>query len=155
MNLKKFKFEKKGDNRGYLLELISNKINFNFKYSILTTSKKNVIRGLHFDKMLNENKVIFVQYGKINDFCVDLRKGKNYGKIYKNVLLANEGLYIPKGYAHGYSCKQKINTIIYFLSKKYHKKNHDGIIWNDKTLAINWGVKKPIISDRDKKLKNF
>ena len=104
------------DSRGSLTEiLLKKKIKFNFNKCITVTSKKNVIRGLHFQKKFAQHKIIFVLKGFINDFVVDIRKNtKKFGKVYKRKLTPGEALIIPKGYAHGYSSLAKENIVIYF-----------------------------------------
>ncbi len=145
------------DYRGNLVEVPFKKsVKFNFKKCITVTSKKNVIRGLHFQKKFPQNKIIFVVKGSINDFAVNITKNsKNFGKIYNFKLKTGEALIIPKNFAHGYSSLAKENIVIYFLSKGWHPKHESGIIWNDKFLKINWGVKKPILSKKDSLLKTF
>ena len=73
------------DNRGYLIETFKKKkINTDFKYSILVSSKKNVFRGLHFQKKKQQEKLVIVLKGSIIDYCVDLRKkSKTFSKTYK------------------------------------------------------------------------
>ena len=143
------------DARGYLSEIIPKKIKKNFSYSILTESKKNVIRGMHFNKRMNEEKLLFVIRGKILDVTINLNKGKNFGKIFYYNLKKNNILFIPKGYAHGYLCLEKQNTILYLLNKKYSNKNNTGFCWNDKNFNIKWRIKKPILSIKDKFLKEY
>ena len=145
------------DTRGSLIEvLLKKKIKFNFNKCITVISKKNVIRGLHFQKKFAQQKIIFVLKGMINDFVVDIRKNtKKFGKVYKFKLTPGEALIIPKNFAHGYSSLAKENIVIYFLSEDWHPNQESGIIWNDKFLKINWGIKKPIISKKDKLLKTF
>ena len=145
------------DFRGNLMEIfLKKKIKFNFNKCITVISKKNVIRGLHFQKKFAQQKIIFVLKGMINDFVVDIRKNtKKFGKVYKFKLTPGEALIIPKDFAHGYSSLAKENIVIYFLSEDWHPKQESGIIWNDKFLKINWGIKKPIISKKDKLLKTF
>ena len=145
------------DFRGNLTEIFSKKkIKFNFCKCITVTSKKNVIRGLHFQKKFSQHKIIFVLKGIINDFAVDIRKNsKTYGKVYKFKLTPGEAVIIPKRYAHGYSSLARENIVVYFLSEDWYPNQESGIIWNDKFLNINWGVKKPIISKKDRLLKQF
>ena len=145
------------DSRGSLTELLlKKKIKFNFNKCITVTSKRNVIRGLHFQKKFAQHKIIFVLKGIIYDFVVDIRKHtKKFGEVYKFRLTSGEALIIPKGFAHGYSSLAKENIVIYFLSEDWHPKQESGIIWNDKLLKINWGIKKPIVSKKDKSLKTF
>ena len=145
------------DYRGSLTEIfLKKKIKFNFCKCITVTSKKNVIRGLHFQKKFAQHKIIFILKGIINDFVVDIRKNsKSYGKVYNFKLTPGEILIIPKKFAHGYSSLAKENIVVYFLSKDWYLNQESGIIWNDKFLNINWGIKKPILSKKDKLLKAF
>ena len=145
------------DLRGSLTEVfLRKKIKFNFCKCITVTSKKNVIRGLHFQKKFAQHKIIFVLKGIINDFVVDIRKNsKTFSKIYNFTLISGDSLIIPRGFAHGYSSLAKENVVIYFLSEDWYPNQESGIIWNDKFLNINWGVKKPIISKKDRLLKQF
>ncbi len=152
---KKFSNKVFRDNRGYLKEITPSIIKKKFIYSILTSSKKNILRGMHFDKKLKEEKLVHVLEGNILDVTVNLNKGKNFGKIYYSKLKKNETLFIPKGFAHGYFCIGKINTIIYLLTEKYSPKGSSGFIWNDKNFNIKWNIKKPILSHRDKNLKIY
>ena len=145
------------DFRGSLTEILSKKrIKFNFNRSITVTSKRNVIRGLHFQKKFAQDKIIFVLKGIINDYVVDIRKNsKTFGKVYKFKLTSGEALIIPKKFAHGYSSLAKENIVIYFLSEDWYPSQESGIIWNDKFLNINWGIRKPMLSKKDKLLKPF
>ena len=143
------------DVRGHLSEITPKKINKKFSYSILTESKKDVIRGMHFNKVMNEEKLLVILKGKILDVTINLNKGKNFGKIFYFKLKKNDILFIPRGFAHGYLCLGKKNTILYLLNKKYSNKNNTGFCWNDKNFNIKWGIKKPILSMKDKFLKEY
>ena len=143
------------DNRGFLVELVPKKMNKRFVYSIITQSKKNVLRGMHFNKKKDEEKLVYILNGKILDVTINLNKGKNFGKIYYNRLKKNDILFIPKGFAHGYLCLDDKNTILYLLNKKYSFKNNTGFFWKDKKFKIKWGINKPILSIRDKKLREY
>ena len=149
---KKVKLKKFKDSRGSLVELLPRSINKKFIYSIISKSKKNVIRGMHYDLELKEEKLVYILEGKILDVCINLSKGKYFKKKFYNVLQSGDAILIPKGYAHGYRCYGEKNLLIYFLTKRYNKKNSSGIIWNDKSLKIKWKITKPIISNRDLKL---
>jgi len=151
----KFKIKLYKDNRGYLKEIIPLKLKKKFIYSILTNSKKNVIRGMHYDKRLEEEKLVHVLNGKIVDVTVNLIKGKDFGQIHYNIIKKDELLFIPRGFAHGYLCLGKNNTILYLLTKKFSKKNNAGFLWNDKRFNINWKIKNPILSVKDKNLNRY
>jgi len=158
--LKIIQQKKHGDKRGYLRETYIKKIikwdNLIFDYA--TTSKKNVLRGFHFQSKFKQAKFVSVLKGKILDCVIDLRKRSNtFGKSFKIILSAEncKSLYIPEGFAHAYYSISKQNIIYYKLSNYYHPKYEDGILWNDKILINNWFSKKPIVSAKDKKLKSF
>lgn len=70
------------DKRGFLLEIIPKNFKKKFIYSILTESKKNVLRGMHFNKKMNEEKLVIILDGNIKDVTINLNKGKNFGKIF-------------------------------------------------------------------------
>ena len=147
------------DKRGILRETFNNKIlkkKFIFEYC--TASKKNVLRGFHFQSKFKQSKYVNVVKGKILDVVVDLRKkSKTYGKIFKIILSKNNalGLFIPSGFGHAYYSYEKENIIYYKLDNYYAPKYESGIIYNDKSLKIKWPRKKMLVSSKDKKLLTF
>ena len=158
--LKIIQHKKNGDSRGYLRETFRKKIvkwdDLVFDYA--TTSKKNVLRGFHFQTRFLQAKYVSVLKGKILDYVIDLRKkSKTFGKSFFIELsdFNCKALYIPEGFAHAYYSFSKLNIIYYKLSNYYHPKYENGIIWNDKYLKFKWPSKTPIISKKDKKLKSF
>jgi dTDP-4-dehydrorhamnose 3,5-epimerase len=147
------------DNRGYFREVLVEKLlKKKFVFNIVSKSKKNVVRGLHYQIGKPQGKFISVMRGKILDVAVDLRKkSKTYGKHFKIILSDKnaKSIFIPEGFAHGFAGLDDENLVIYSCTNYRNKKSERGIIWNDKNLNINWGINKPIISDKDKKNKNF
>ncbi len=139
------------DKRGYFQEIYLKKIfNLNIKFTAIAKSKKNVIRGLHFQLKDRQTKLIYVSDGKILDVVINLKKkSKNFGKVSKFILKEGEMLFIPDTYAHGYECLTKKCTILYHLEKYRNAKYESGIQYNDKKLKIKWHTKKPILSIRD------
>ena len=137
----KYKSKLFKDTRGYLIEITSKLIVSKFSYCILTNSRKNVLRGMHFNKNMDEEKLVYIIEGKIFDVTVNLKK--------------NDVLFIPKGFAHGYSCLGKSNTVLYLLNKKYSIKNNSGFIWNDKKFKIKWNIRRPNLSTKDKNFKEY
>ena len=159
-DLKIIQQKKHEDKRGSLRETFIKKIikwdELIFDYT--TTSKKNVLRGFHFQSKFKQVKFISVLKGKILDCVIDLRKhSKTFGKSLSIELSEKNcrSLYIPAGFAHAYYSFSNLNIIYYKLSNYYQPKYEDGIIWNDKILKNNWPNKKPIVSKKDKKLKTF
>ena len=134
------------------------KVNFfskkKFIFSCVSSSKKNVIRGLHLQRKFAQGKYISVLKGEIFDVVVDLRKNsKNFGKYFSIRLSDKNGLsiFIPEGFAHGFVGMKKENLISYQCTNYRSKKNEVGILWNDKDIKIKWPIKKPIISSKDRK----
>ena len=159
-NLLLFEGEKFTDSRGYFRELYKN--NFlkkkNFIFLCMSKSKKNVLRGLHFQKNKQQEKFVSVIKGKILDVVVDLRKNsKTFKKFFKVILSEKncKALFIPKGFAHGFLALDNENIIVYGNTNYRSKKDEQGILWNDKTLSITWPRKKFIISAKDKKNLTF
>ena len=158
--LKIIQQKKHGDARGNLRETFIKKIikwdELIFDYA--TTSKKNVLRGFHFQSKFKQAKFVSVLKGRILDCVIDLRKkSQTFGKVFCIELSENncKSLYIPEGFGHAYYSFSKLNIIYYKLSNYYHPKYEDGILWNDRYLQFKWPAKKPIVSKKDKKLRTL
>ena len=164
MILKKTKFKglfvikKKNntDKRGTLREIFNNKIlKKKFVFEYCTTSKKNVLRGFHFQYKNKQSKFVNVVKGRILDVVIDLRKNsKTFGKSFKIILSKKNalGLFIPRGFAHAYYSFEKENIIYYKLDNYYSPKFESGIVYNDKSINIKWPKKKMLVSEKDKNL---
>ena len=154
VNTKVFK-----DNRGWLKEEFKKKfIKKNLVFTLVSNSKKNVLRGLHMQTKKPQDKFLSVLKGKVLDIEVDLRKNsKTYGKHFKIILSEKNGkhLFVPKGFAHGILGLDKENILHYACSNYRDRKSEVSIKWDDVDLKINWGVKKPIISKKDKLALSF
>ena len=119
-------------------------------------SKKNVIRGMHFQLKNKQTKIISVISGKILDVVVNLKKkSRDFGKVYYFLLDEGDTVCIPNYFAHGYECLSKNSTILYHLDNYRDAKNESGIPYNDQILNIKWITKKPILSIRDKNHLSF
>jgi len=143
------------DKRGYFREIFKNNFFKNKKliFCCVSKSKKNVIRGFHLQKKLQQDKLISVIKGKIFDVAVDLRKkSKTYGKHYSITLSEKNStsLFIPAGFAHGFCGLENDNFVFYGFTNYRSKKDEVGILWNDKTLKVKWPTTKPLLSKRDK-----
>lgn len=158
-----FVFEPKiwEDQRGYFYESYNQKL---FSEAGITTkfvqdnqaqSVYGVIRGLHYQKgEYSQVKLIRALTGVIVDVAVDIRKGSpTFGKAFTIELSAEnkKQLYIPKGFAHGYSVISATAEVFYKCDEYYNKAAEGGISFNDSSLGINWQVpmEKAIISDKD------
>ena len=148
------------DSRGLFKEDYKKKFfkNKNFVFGCTSSSKKNVIRGLHLQTKHSQAKYVSVLKGAIIDVVVYLRKkSKTFGKHFKTILSDNnaKSIFIPAGFAHGFLALKKEN-IIYYKCTNYRSVKHEvGLLWNDKDLKIKWPTKNPIISQNDKKNLKF
>ncbi|HQP46722.1 MAG TPA: dTDP-4-dehydrorhamnose 3,5-epimerase [Flexilinea sp.] len=150
------------DTRGFFIETYQQSafINAGIDKPIVqidhSRSKKNVVRGLHYQlNPMAQGKIVDVIDGEIFDVTVDLRKGSpSFGKWFGINLGIGQGklLYIPEGFAHGVCALSETADIIYYCTQVYAPEYQRGILWNDPELDITWPVKKPVLSDKDKQL---
>lgn len=146
------------DDRGYFLETYKEDVfekhglPTQWKQDNQSFSEAGTVRGLHFQQGAHaQSKLARVIVGKVLDVCVDIRKGSpTFGKFHAVVLDATlqNMLYIPKGFAHGFAVWEDA-VFSYKCSDLYHKESEGGILWNDPELGIDWGVSKPILSEKD------
>ena len=148
-----FKSKNYYDKRGLFRELaLKNKIKKKLIFTVVSRSKKNVLRGLHMQKKFKQGKYVSVLKGKILDVAVDCRKkSKTFGKHFKIVLSETNcnSIFIPPGFLHGFLGLEKENIIVYSCTNYRNKKSEISVKWNDKDLNINWQIKKPILSRKD------
>jgi len=148
------------DKRGYFFESFRKEkfqefgVDVNFVQDNESKSQSGVLRGLHFQNPPNEQgKLIRVVTGAVLDVAVDIRKGsKTYGKwISQELSEANKTMiWIPPGFAHGFLTLED-NTIFQYKCTNYYNKESEGsIFWNDTDLNIDWNIKDPIVSAKDK-----
>lgn len=152
-----------GDSRGYFLESYSQRDfnslvgEVNFVQDNESKSCYGVIRGLHFQKPpFEQSKLVRVVKGKVLDVAVDIREGSpTFGK-HVAVELSEENhrqLFIPKGFAHGFSVLSEEAVFQYKCDNFYAPEYEGAIAWDDPALGIDWRipVDKVIISEKDKK----
>lgn len=154
-----------GDKRGYFFEnfrmswFIERGIDVRFVQDNESSSNKNVVRGLHLQAPpFAQDKLIRVVRGAIYDVAVDVRKNSSTYGQYFGLELNEENktmLYIPKGFAHGFSCLEDNTIVQYKCSQYYHPESEMGLMWNDPLIGIDWRVDNPIISDKDNKHPNL
>jgi dTDP-4-dehydrorhamnose 3,5-epimerase len=149
------------DSRGYFFESYNEKtfreagIDFRWVQDNQSSSTYGVIRGLHYQlPPFAQSKLIRVLRGKILDVVVDIRTGSpTFGKSYSEVLSAKnkKQLFIPKGFAHGFSVLSEKAEVLYKCDGFYNKETEAGIIYNDPELNIDWKIpaNEAIVSDKD------
>ena len=155
------------DSRGYFFEsynknnLIETIGDIEFVQDNQSKSAYGTIRGLHYQLApYAQSKLIRVLFGEIYDVVVDLRKhSPTYGKHF-GIELNEENktqLFIPKGFAHGFSVLSESATVLYKTDNFYHPESERGINFNDSFFNINWGINinNTIVSPKDKVLPSF
>jgi dTDP-4-dehydrorhamnose 3,5-epimerase len=155
------------DERGYFMESFKEsfiKENFpdiHFIQDNESRSTYGVLRGLHFQKPpFEQTKLVRVIDGEVLDVAVDLRKNSpTYGK-WESIVLTGENkkqFFIPKGFAHGFITISKEAVFSYKVDNPYSKDYESGVIFNDSSLSIKWGISQSeiIVSPKDTKLKSF
>lgn len=152
------------DGRGYFFESFNEKIfqqqgiNCRWLQDNQSSSAYGVIRGLHYQ--LNphaQTKLVRVLDGIILDAVVDIRKNSSsYGKKFCIELssINNKQLFIPPGFAHGFSVLSEKAVVLYKCDSFYSKESEAGILYNDPALNIDWKILpgKEIVSEKDKQL---
>ena len=137
-NLYVFEGKRYNDNRGFLREIFLEKIvKKKINFTIVSCSKKNVLRGLHYQIINPQDKFITVIKGKILDVVVDLRKNsKTFGKHFKIEVseFNSKFLFVPKGFAHGFLGLNKENIVVYSLTNYRNIEGERSLHWNDKDL---------------------
>jgi len=156
-----------GDARGYFFESYSERamlaadIQTSFKQDNQSFSLYGVIRGLHFQRNPHsQTKLIRAAVGTIYDVALDMRKGSpTFGKWFGAELSAENKrqLYIPQGFAHGFSVMSPQAVIVYKCDNFYDMSSEGGVRYNDPALGIDWKIdaESAIISDKDKMLPVF
>lgn len=149
------------DDRGYFFEsyresiLKDAGIDEHFVQDNVSRSYKNTVRGLHYQIENPQAKLVQCLSGTILDVAVDIRKGsKSFGNYvaFKLSDVSKRMLFIPKGFAHGFSVLSDEAIVSYKCSDYYNREGERGIRWDDPTIRINWDIDRPILSEKDRKL---
>jgi len=153
-----------GDSRGFFFESYresvfkEHDIEACFVQDNESFSVKGTLRGLHFQKPpFAQGKLVRVLTGKVVDIVVDIRpNSKTFGKHHKVILDAqiHNQMYVPPGFAHGFAALED-SVFSYKCTNYYNKDAEAGILWNDPTLELDWGIENPIISEKDMVLPTF
>lgn len=155
-----------GDERGYFMETY----NYNdykeagidqiFVQDNQSSSRKGVLRGLHFQINFPQDKLVRVVSGEVFDVAVDLRKDSETFGQWFGVILSEENkkqFYIPKNFAHGFVVLSEHAEFAYKCTDFYHPNDEGGLYWADPEIGVEWpmpeGMKKEdlIISEKDQK----
>ena len=150
-----------GDSRGYFMETYKKSdfeaagLHYDFIQDNQSSSRKGVLRGLHFQRTCPQAKLVRVLKGEVFDVAVDLRRGsETYGQ-WEGILLSEENkkqFLIPRGFAHGFVVVSDYAEFAYKCDELYHPEDEGGLMWNDSAIGIEWpDVGEVILSDKDRK----
>ena len=156
-----------GDERGYFMETYNYNdykaagIDMEFVQDNQSSSRKGVLRGLHFQINYPQDKLVRVVSGEVFDVAVDLREGSpTYGQWY-GVLLSAENkkqFFIPKNFAHGFVVLSDSAEFAYKCTDFYHPNDEGGLAYNDPDIGVEWPIPEGmelIFSDKDQKWGSF
>ena len=156
------------DNRGYFFESFNEQkfnqlagLNIHFVQDNQAKSNRGILRGLHYQKGEHaQAKLVRVLQGKVIDIAVDLRKDSPTYLQHVAVELSAENnlqLFVPKGFAHGYSVLEDNTIFCYKCDNYYNKEAEGGVFYADPKLNINWQLNEDeiILSEKDKQLMNI
>ena len=149
-----------GDHRGYFMETYSLEAFHHIGIDIVFvqdnqsfTQKKGTLRGIHFqNEPMAQAKLVRVTKGAVLDVAVDLRKGSPSYLQWETVELSAENkkmFFIPKGFGHSFLTLTDDVEFCYKVDNLYSKEYDRGIVFNDPTMGIDWGIDKPILSAKD------
>lgn len=153
------------DSRGYFFESFSLKnyqeagLNFNFIQDNISESQRGTVRGLHYQVGNKaQGKLCYVLFGKVQDVAVDIRfNSPTYGKYHSEELSSENHaqLWIPPGFAHGFSVLTEFAIFAYKCTDYYSKEHERAILYSDSDLNIDWKVERPIVSNKDRQANPF
>lgn len=147
------------DDRGYFYESYNEQklkefIPYIFVQDNQSLSKKDVLRGMHFQKPpFDQGKLVRVIKGSALDVVVDVRKKSATYSRYFTILLSEQNnlmLWIPPGFAHGFLSLEDNTIFSYKCTNYYHKESEECLLWNDPAVNIKWNVQTPLVADKDK-----
>jgi dTDP-4-dehydrorhamnose 3,5-epimerase len=148
-----------GDARGFLVETFSQSrwaefgIDCEFVQHNHSRSVKGTLRGLHFQLIPGQAKLVRCARGAIFDVAVDLRRDSGTFGQWEGHVLDDENhrqLFIPVGFAHGFCVLSDTADVSYLISSPYDPATEAGIRWDDPDVAVDWPIDDPLLSERDK-----
>ena len=149
-----------GDSRGWFQETFQTYryreagIDADFVQDNVSFSQRGVLRGLHFQDPQPQGKLVSVLQGEVFDVAVDIRRGSpTFGQWVGEYLSADNHhqLWVPPGFAHGFCVTSETALLAYKCSDYYNPKTEYCIRWDDPTLNIEWPIKEPLVSEKDKR----
>lgn len=146
------------DDRGFFAEVYHQAkfeeagIKGDFVQDNRSLSRKGTIRGLHYQVKKPQGKLVWVLSGEVFDVAVDIRRSSPTLGKWQGTLLSSEnkkGIYIPPDFAHGFCVLSEEAEVFYKCTEFYSPEDERTIRWDDPEIAIDWPIKRPVLSDKD------
>lgn len=147
-----------GDERGFFLETFSQEawhelgVDATFVQHNHSRSVAGTLRGLHFQTVPGQAKLLRCPRGRIFDVAVDLRRDSPTFGQWEGYVLDDEShhqLFVPVGFAHGFCVLSEVADVTYLVSSLYDPETEAGIRWDDPDVGVEWPVSEPLLSRRD------
>ncbi|HEJ9058277.1 dTDP-4-dehydrorhamnose 3,5-epimerase [Serratia fonticola] len=149
-----------GDARGFFLETFEKKryqemldIDLDFVQDNHSRSSRGVLRGLHFQKVNPQGKLVRVVRGEVFDVVVDIRPDSPTYGAWEGVTLSEENklqFWLPPGLAHGFVVLSDTADFEYKCTDYYNPAEEGCLLWNDPAVGIEWPITNPLLSEKDK-----
>jgi dTDP-4-dehydrorhamnose 3,5-epimerase len=148
-----------GDDRGFLVETFRDDVwrelgvGVDFVQDNHSRSSRDILRGLHFQTVPGQAKLVRCLRGRIWDVAVDLRSDSPTYRQWEGHELDDERhrqLFVPAGFAHGFCVLSEVADVAYKLSSPYDPATEAGIAWDDPDVGVEWPIAHPVLSDRDR-----
>lgn len=148
------------DDRGYFLETYRQSEfdaavgrQVRFVQDNQSHSRRNVVRGLHYQSVEPQGKLVRVTEGEIFDVALDVRQGSaTFGQWVAEILSSDNQrqLWVPEGFAHGFLVLSEHANVIYKTTAPYQPSYQHCVLWNDPAMAISWPLRgEPVLSEND------
>ena len=154
-----------GDERGFFLETFQAEryaaqagITLPFVQDNHSRSSKAVLRGLHYQKIKPQGKLVRVVRGEVYDVAVDIRQDSPTFGQWEGVILSEENkrqFWVPPGFAHGFVVLSATADFEYKCTDYYDPSDEGSILWSDPDLDIPWPIANPVLSTKDKSAKRL
>lgn len=146
------------DDRGFLTEVWNQRryddagLGVRFVQDNLSSSRRGVLRGLHYQWPAAQGKLVAVLHGEVFDVAVDIRSGSPTYRQWVGVTLSSENrhqIYIPQGFAHGFAVLSESALVLYKCTELYTPSDEGSVRWDDPAIGIDWPVADPILAAKD------